>query len=290
MVMVVDRAGAVAGWLGAGAGLVPPAPTASLDAGDVAYQRLDVSGILAVVIAGWTTSNPTLYRAGLALQAVTPNWSRSKVTIAAGAVTTIVACFPFVFTRLLDFVGIYGLLLAPAGAIVVTEHWIFPRIGLTRYWASSKNLLLNWPALFSWFGSLAIGFALERTGALHLFFLFIPVYILASVFYILLAPLSGAREKFPEATQRLVVTGESHHVRATPEAAPTVNRALKRITGLVSLASLAACLGLAIWINMVPAGQLTASIGFLQSWLIVPTLVYFVSGTLFYQQLHRPAR
>ena len=32
-------------------------------------------------------------------------------TLAAGAVTTVIACFPFVFTRLLDFVGLYGLLL-----------------------------------------------------------------------------------------------------------------------------------------------------------------------------------
>ena len=32
----------------------------------VAYQALGLSGILAVIIAGWATSNPTLYRAGLA--------------------------------------------------------------------------------------------------------------------------------------------------------------------------------------------------------------------------------
>ena len=81
-------------------------------------------------IAGWTTANPTLYRAGLALQVVTPNWPRWKVTLIAGAVTTLMACSPFVFTKLLDFVGVYGLLLMPVGAIVFVEHWIFPRIGL----------------------------------------------------------------------------------------------------------------------------------------------------------------
>ena len=43
------------------------------------------AGAVAVVIAGWTTSNPTLYRAGLALQAVTPNWPRWAVTLVAGA-------------------------------------------------------------------------------------------------------------------------------------------------------------------------------------------------------------
>ena len=74
-------------------------------------------------------------RAGLAFQAVTPGWPRWLVTLIAGAVTTVIAISPKVFTGLLDFVGIYGLLLVPVGAFVFAEHWIFPRIGLTRYWA-----------------------------------------------------------------------------------------------------------------------------------------------------------
>ena len=99
-----------------------------------------------VVLAGWTTANPTLYRAGLALQVVTPGWPRWLVTVAAGLVTTLVACFPFVFRRLLDFVAIYGLLLVPVGAIVVAEHWIFPRLGLAQFWSARKGQWLNWPA------------------------------------------------------------------------------------------------------------------------------------------------
>ena len=90
--------------MGAGAAVVLSRPLPELDAGEVGYQALGWAGVIAVVIAGWTTSNPTLYRAGLALQAVTPDWSRAKVTAVAGAVTTVIACFPFVFTRLLDFV------------------------------------------------------------------------------------------------------------------------------------------------------------------------------------------
>ena len=124
-----------AGMMGAGAALLLQQPLARLDSGAVAYTTIGWAGIFAVVAAGWTTSNPTLYRAGLALQAITPNWSRARVTLVAGVATTVIACFPFVFTRLLDFVGLYGLLLAPAGAIVLAEHWIFPRLGLTQYWA-----------------------------------------------------------------------------------------------------------------------------------------------------------
>ena len=87
--------------MGAGAALALSTPLKDLDSGAVAFAALGVAGAMAVVIAGWTTSNPTLYRAGLALQAVTPNWPRWKVTLMAGVVTTIIACFPFVFTKLL---------------------------------------------------------------------------------------------------------------------------------------------------------------------------------------------
>ena len=73
-----------AGIMGAAAAFVAQKPLAQLDSGDVASQALGVSGALAVVIAGWTTANPTLYRAGLALQVVTPNWPRWVVTLIAG--------------------------------------------------------------------------------------------------------------------------------------------------------------------------------------------------------------
>jgi len=137
-----------------------------------------------------------LYRAGLALQAVTPGWPRWLVTLVAGIATTIIVCSPFVFTKLLDFVGYYGLLLMPVGVIVFVEHWIFPRIGLTQFWASRKKLLVSWPALLSWGISIAFAITLEQTGILHLFFLFVPVWLLTSVLYIILASMAGAREKF----------------------------------------------------------------------------------------------
>ena len=76
-----------AGLMGAGAAMLMQRPLTTLDAGEVGYQALGWVGALAVVIAGWTTSNPTLYRVGLALQAVTPNWSRAKVTLVAGVAT-----------------------------------------------------------------------------------------------------------------------------------------------------------------------------------------------------------
>ena len=50
----------------------------------MAYEAAGLAGVLAVLIAVWTTANPTPYRAGLALQIATPNWPRWKVTLFAG--------------------------------------------------------------------------------------------------------------------------------------------------------------------------------------------------------------
>ena len=48
-----------------------PTNTAVLP-GPLAYRACGLAGLLAVVAAGWTTANPTLYRAGLAFQSLIP--------------------------------------------------------------------------------------------------------------------------------------------------------------------------------------------------------------------------
>jgi NCS1 family nucleobase:cation symporter-1 len=272
-----------AGLMGVGAALVLQRPLPELDAGEVAYQALGWAGAIAVIIAGWTTSNPTLYRAGLAFQAITPNWSRAKVTLVTGLVTTVIACFPFVFTKLLDFVGIYGLLLAPAGAIVVTEHWIFPRLGLTRYWASQMNVALNWPALIAWTVAIAMALVLQATGVLHLFFLFLPVYVLTSVLYLGLAWLFGARMPSSRPDQAAAATAEVPAARAAPAGGPADHgRWPVRIAGLVALVALIMCLILPIWVCCSRPDQYTVNLATVRTWLLVPTLVYFVAATVFY--------
>lgn len=269
-----------AGLMGAGAALLLQQPLPQLDSGAVAYTTIGWSGIFAVIVAGWTTSNPTLYRAGLALQAITPNWSRARVTLVAGIATTVIACFPFVFTRLLDFVGLYGLLLAPAGAIVLAEHWLFPRLGLTRYWANYQGKLLNWPALVAWVVSIAIGLGLERAGVLHLFYLFVPVYLLTIVSYIGLASLAGAR--VPAPTGASGIPGIER--RGMPPAPPSTARggALVLVAGTLAAVALVACVWLPVRVLSLAPTAVVAALPSLQTWLIVATLVYLIAGTVFY--------
>jgi NCS1 family nucleobase:cation symporter-1 len=246
-----------------------------LDSGDVASQALGVSGALAVVIAGWTTANPTLYRAGLALQVVTPNWPRWKVTLIAGAVTTLMACSPFVFTKLLDFVGVYGLLLMPVGAIVFVEHWVFPRIGFTQFWASRKGLVVSWPALVAWLGSVALAVVAWQSGWIHLFFLAIPVWLLTTVVYTALAAVAGAREPLPKDAAPAPPPPVHAVVTAHPHAPRTV---AWTAAGLVTLATLAALLVLPLWVYASGAGLWEARLSSFKTIAAALTVVYFVAG------------
>jgi NCS1 family nucleobase:cation symporter-1 len=269
-----------AGLMGAGAALLLRTPLTQLDSGAVAFTTIGWAGILAVIVAGWTTSNPTLYRAGLALQAITPNWSRARVTLVAGIATTVIACFPFVFTRLLDFVGLYGLLLAPAGAIVLAEHWLFPRVGLTRYWAHYQGKALNWPALVAWVGSIAVGLALERAGVLHLFYLFVPVYLLTIASYIGLASIAGARVPPPAGASGI----PGIERRGMPPAPPSTARGggLVVLAGALAALALVACIVLPARMVGLDASGVVSALPSLQTWLLVATAVYLVAGTAFY--------
>ena len=46
----------------------------------MAYQALGFSGFVIIIIAGWTTANANLYRAGLAAQSIFVKQSRERTT------------------------------------------------------------------------------------------------------------------------------------------------------------------------------------------------------------------
>ncbi|MEK9609786.1 MAG: hypothetical protein VW058_08995, partial [Flavobacteriaceae bacterium] len=61
------------------AGSAPPVAP-----GPLAYNAIGWFGIIAVILAGWTTANPTIYRSGLAFQTMFPKWTNTQATILAG--------------------------------------------------------------------------------------------------------------------------------------------------------------------------------------------------------------
>ncbi|MCF3650605.1 purine-cytosine permease family protein [Synoicihabitans lomoniglobus] len=239
-----------AGIMGAGTAVLLKTSIVSLDPGDVAFHALGLSGFVIVLVAGWTTANANLYRAGLAAQAVFKDRSRQQTTLVVGIVTVIVACFPFVFTKMLPMLTYAGLLVVPVGAIVFAEHVLFPRIGLTRYWVSYRQLKHSTPAVASWGAGLVFGFGLNALNVMSFYYLFIPTWFFTVTVYTLLAKQAGAAEQYPEAEARMQARDQeiaAYQARQAAEAKPRVNdrSAFSKTLHLLARASLALTLMLA---------------------------------------------
>jgi purine-cytosine permease-like protein len=172
----------------------PPAPLP----GDLAYGACGVAGLICVIIAGWTTANPTIYRAGLAFQAIMPNRSRFAVTLATGAIATIAGLFPAIAMKLLGFVAIYGMILMPMGAIILVDHYLFKRFGLIPYYAEQSGSKFNWAAGLTWFLTLGACVALVQLAGVQIYFVSLPGWFVAAVLYLVLSKIY--QQKRPQNT------------------------------------------------------------------------------------------
>ncbi|MDX1637517.1 MAG: hypothetical protein R3281_06090 [Balneolaceae bacterium] len=178
-------------WMASG--ILTAAAAGAIAPGIIAYNSAGVAGAICVVIAGWTTANPTIYRAGLAFQSVTPDWKRWKVTLFTGLVTSIAACFPALVMLLLDFVALYGLVLMPMGAVIFLDVIVFPKLGMQSNFAQLANLDFNWSAGLTWFVTLLLCLFINIYMGVEIFFLGLPGWFIAVLLYLGLSKLQQDR-------------------------------------------------------------------------------------------------
>ena len=172
-----------------------PANTAVLP-GPLANQVAGTAGLICVIIAGWTTANPTIYRAGLAFQAIVPRVSTFWVTIGTGLLATVAGIFPAFAMKLLDFVAMYGLLLMPMGAVVFIDFWVIEKLGLKSYWAEKTGIKFNQAAAVAWIATLAIcvSMVVTRTPSwMEIYFVGLPGWFIAALLYLLVSALYQTR-------------------------------------------------------------------------------------------------
>ena len=153
--------------------------------GPLAYNAIGWFGIFAVILAGWTTANPTIYRSGLAFQAILPKWSITKATVLAGSVATIAGIFPSFAMKLLDFVAVYGFILAPVGAVIVFEYYFANRYGVIKNYAEKSNIAFNKSVFFAWLISFVIFFGWSKTQGVFLSFLTLPAWLCCGFLFII---------------------------------------------------------------------------------------------------------
>lgn len=234
-----------AGVMGATAAILLKTPLGALDSGAVTWQILGWIGLLAVVAAGWTTATPNIYRAALSFATFFPKASLRRLSFGVGAVIAAAACFP-AMQRVDNLVTIVVFLLSPVGAICLVEHWLFPRLGLQRFWCLYRGLRINPAALAAWGVAGAFTVAMLATGALHKFFIFLPAFLLAGAAYLACAWFLGARRAVPEERRadvdaveaRLAALAEDEPPDAAGERQAPIARG-SRIAAALVLAALA---------------------------------------------------
>ncbi len=155
--------------------------------GPLAYRAAGWTGLICVIVAGWTTANPTIYRAGLAFQAIVPKVSRYKVTIITGLIATIAGAFPAIAMKLLNFVALYGLILMPMGAVIFVDFWLLKKFGLRSYYAEASGTSFNWAAGLAWFVTLGASWLLVQYAGVQIFFASLPGWFIAAALYIVIS-------------------------------------------------------------------------------------------------------
>jgi len=164
--------------------------------GPMAASACGLAGLICVIVAGWTTANPTIYRAGLAFQAIARKASRFKATLLTGVAATVAGAFPAVTMNLLEFVPLYGLLLMPMGAVIFVDFWLLKRLGLQSNFAEHSGTDFNAAAGIAWLATLVICLGLwwsdlEFYGVkpFQIYFVSLPGWFVAALLYILVSGL-----------------------------------------------------------------------------------------------------
>ena len=272
--------------MGAAAAAILKTSLNLLDPGAVTNTVFGMTGICAVIVAGWTTANPTIYRAALSINCLMPRFTRKQVTYMIGGLMTIAACFP-AMTDIGSVVQILGWSVVGVGAICITEHYIFPKIGYTRFWSLYQEKNINWAAVMTWAVSIIFVFVTLRTGAMHRNFIFIPEYLISVVCYIVLAGLFGAKgnyakeqaeeEKLQAELKDLVDRNAEEDIKKN-ESIVVKNAGLANVLRGISFAALA---GILITAFMVFAGAMTITV--FKTAAFILTIMYFVlNGTATY--------
>jgi len=153
--------------------------------GPMAYDAVGISGLICVVVAGWTTANPTIYRAGLAFQAIFPRSSTFTITLATGALATIAGLFPAFAMKLLDFVALYGFILAPMGAIIVFDVYLSSRFNILSNFAERAGINFNISVFLAWIISAGFFYYVSVSQDIFLPFLTLPAWLACGGLYLL---------------------------------------------------------------------------------------------------------
>jgi NCS1 family nucleobase:cation symporter-1 len=178
-----------------------------------------------------------------------------------------------------------GLSLSPVGAVIFAEHWLFRRLGLTRYWNHYRNSALNLPALIAWCVGVATAAALNQLLGVHLFFLFVPTWAASLLAYVALAALFGARKTYDAAAAAEAAEQGRREAERVYLASDAPDRAtggglVRALFTFASIAGLAWCLWLGVRLIFMDAEQYAVALPDFYIQLLYPTAFLLLAAAL----------
>jgi len=164
-------------------------PAVGKDPGTMVNDAVGWTGLICVIIAGCTTANPTIYRAGLAFQSIIPGISRTTGTLAAGLLCIGAGIFPAFAMNLLSFVGLYGTALAPVGAIIIVDFFWAKSVGIPVDPAERSGSSFNPAVMLAWVLSVGGALYFYLHDGVFASFLTLPTTLACGLLYVVFSKL-----------------------------------------------------------------------------------------------------
>ena len=116
------------------------------------------------------------------------------MTLVAGAVATLAGAFPNLSAQLLGFVGTYGTVLGPMGAVIFVDFYLMKKFGLRDEYATHSGTSVNVAVLIAWLLPVAVGLYLIFNRGLFAAYAVIPCWIVCGLLYLILSKLTQKNE------------------------------------------------------------------------------------------------
>ena len=92
--------------------------------------------------------------------------------------------FPAFAMKLLDFVALYGFILAPFGAIIVFEHFFHKQAGIVQNFAELADINFNKAVFWAWVISFGLFYGISLQFYVFLSFVTLPAWLLCGVLFL----------------------------------------------------------------------------------------------------------
>uniref|UniRef100_A0A0G4I1X5 Uncharacterized protein n=1 Tax=Chromera velia CCMP2878 TaxID=1169474 RepID=A0A0G4I1X5_9ALVE len=177
-------------------------------AGPMAERVVGIPGLVLILFAGWSTANPLLYAAGLAVQSLFPKTPTWAVTLGVGGIATVAGLFPGLLSRLLSVFAFFGLILMPVGVAIFCDTFVLPRMRLDEEYSAQRDGKHNLAMSVTWGITNLILVPLVAANVLEVFFAPFPSAALSAGLYIGLSRYLQRREGQKNEAKELEEGGE----------------------------------------------------------------------------------